>query len=128
MQAQALRAIFDPELCDCIWDPKISVMGRAHVSNSKTILSVIVPLYASNQNMKMTVEDWRDAAQSAEVPWDVGSIVLVPGKADMKISGCNSGYMVFLGIGYGNVQAWRKAVAAGRRDLYQGQPKILKWV
>ena len=103
LRAQRLRVLFDPDACDFIWDPKVFVWDQGHFPKVKSQLYVVIPLLASNQDIKVTVqeamiEDQRDASQPVKVPWNEGSIILVPGKANMIISGCNSGYLAFLGI------------------------------
>ncbi|MCJ1460700.1 hypothetical protein MMC28_011082 [Mycoblastus sanguinarius] len=92
----ALEGLFDWRKINHRWDARIIVVKKGTIHNEKFVVYILVPVLRTN-DITMAVMRPREKAYS--VHWNPGSVVLVPGTADMKMSG--PGRLLFLGFGFG---------------------------
>ena len=96
--------IVDQHIAHCGREPKIYVLGEGTVQNEDTKLLVIVPLFMTDDGMRMTIKESTGTRQTVEVPWCISFMMLIPNEVEIKILGPDSGHVGFLGIGYGTVE------------------------
>ena len=102
---QKLLAIFiDASIIPLSLDQRVYVRKEGVIQNKNAWLLVIIPLFRTDSEMRINIEETKGMRRSFQVPWHVGYMVLIPQEVNIKILGPVSDHLGFLGIGYGSME------------------------